>query len=530
MGFFSFVSDAVSDVADAVGDTVADVAETVGDAALEVTTFIGQAAGEVGTIVGDVATVVDDISGGAFSTILNGLDDTVFDTVDYLSGGIIDVDFDDGNFSANVGIEGIASFGGSIGESGITFGGSTLLGGSEFSATDDGFGISGSAGINLPGLPYVEGHTEFGPNGEISVGGEVQGTIPTPAGLVSGEVSGGFVRNADGSFAADASLEGMLTTAGGVQVGGGVHGGVAVEADGDTSFNVGGDAFVGLVGVGRVGVGVEHTHIEQDGNTFTQTSAQGQASGFGMSASAGVSHTELETADGRQFSDTTASADLKGLDADSIMQLGSTLLGAAGVDIPVDADGLVGALGAGGVGDLFGSLTEGGQLESFIGGLSSDGLGSLLGNAAEGGMLGDLLGSLGSDAAAGLITRLVTGGGTPAPGGSPAPTTVAADDDVLGASAAGAAPLPSFELSDAASGDPSSMSVGFDEQAATFDPVFEASTDPVFDAAAPAAVITSAPDVEPFVEVAPEPVEEFDVAIEAADTVSTQSDALFDDL
>ena len=86
-----------------------------------------------------------------------------------------------------------------VGETGITTSGEVLGGnGYELGLTDAGFTASGSAGIDWGPLPYAEGHVQYDANGDVSIGGQVQGTLPTPYGIFSGEASGGLVANDQG--------------------------------------------------------------------------------------------------------------------------------------------------------------------------------------------------------------------------------------------------------------------------------------------------------------------------------------------
>ncbi len=543
MSWFDDVTDFVEDAADVVVDVAGDAAGVVGDVADEAITAVGQAAAAAGGVVTEVAGFADDMSGGMFGGFLDVADDLVFDNVDYLTGGLVDIDYDDGGFGVSLGVDGVMSFGASVGEAGVGFESTTLISGFEASATSDGLSVAGSAGIDFGPLPYAEGHLDITPTGDISVGGEFQGTVPTPWGMLSGAGSGGFVKT-DAGYAVAGDIDATLTLPSGAQVGGGLSGNVSVEADGDTSYGVGANAFVGQAGVGRVGVGFEHQHLEQDGNVFEQTSANASASGFGMSAQAGVEHTEVELTDGRSFSNTETSADVQGFDSDSILQLGAQLLGAAGVDVPTDANGLLEALGADGMGDLVGALTDGGQLDSFVSSLGADGISGLIGKAVDGGVVHDLLGSLGddaigsvlgqlseagglgdvlgaldADATAGLVSRLVSGA-APAPAQPTETAALAAIDDGLDADVLGemtyetSAAAGSFDAAPPLSVTPIDMAVA--------DPQLDEWTGGTDLTAYEPAPVETAP--------APEEPTEFDSAVAAADSVAVEADALFDDL
>src|SRR4051794_14030204 len=125
MGLFDDIVDAASDAVSDVGSSIEDAAEDVGSAAVDVA---GNAGSYVGAAVGGLGAAVDAATGGAASSILDSVDNTVFDGVNYITDGAVDINFDDGRFSASVGIPGVADVGASIGENGITASSDTLLG------------------------------------------------------------------------------------------------------------------------------------------------------------------------------------------------------------------------------------------------------------------------------------------------------------------------------------------------------------------------------------------------------------------
>src|SRR3954454_20715664 len=112
MSFWDDIGDAVSSVADTVTDVASDVGDAFGSAAEDIGSAFGEAAegvaegagwfgGALADVIDFTATAVDDATFGLAGDGLSALDDYVFDPVDYLSGGLIDVDFDDGAFSAS---------------------------------------------------------------------------------------------------------------------------------------------------------------------------------------------------------------------------------------------------------------------------------------------------------------------------------------------------------------------------------------------------------------------------------------------
>ena len=116
------VADAFSDAGEAIGQAVEDVVETVEQVASDVVETVEQVATDVGNAVADAA-------GDVAEWGLNALDDVVFDPVDYLTGGAIDLDYDNGQFTADVGIDiGIADFGLHVGESGFDVSGGFDIG------------------------------------------------------------------------------------------------------------------------------------------------------------------------------------------------------------------------------------------------------------------------------------------------------------------------------------------------------------------------------------------------------------------
>src|SRR5690242_15741727 len=145
MGWFDDLVDDVSDAASDVGSGIADAAEDMGSAAVDVA---GNAGSYVSAAVGGLGAAADAATGGAASSVLNAVDDTVFDTVNYVTDSAVDINFDDGRFSASVGIPGVADVGASIGENGVTASSDTLLGSTDIGLTDQGFQFDSSGGID----------------------------------------------------------------------------------------------------------------------------------------------------------------------------------------------------------------------------------------------------------------------------------------------------------------------------------------------------------------------------------------------
>lgn len=597
MGLFDDIGDFVSDVA----DVAVDVVETVGEPFVEAVEAVGSAAGEgmegfasatgwlgggLGDAIDFVATTADDLSGGTLSWGLNLADDVVFDNVDYLTGGVVDFDFDDGTFGASVGIEGVMQYGASVGEHGVTAGYDTLVAGGDVGLTDQGFGISGSAGIDFGPFPHVDGHIDLNANGDVSIGGSAQGTIPTPIGFVSGDVEGGFSRTEDGAWAGNVSLDGQLTLPSGTYVGGSLDVAHQQTADGDSITSVGAGGRVGQYGVGEVGVDGKYTHAEVDGVTYDGVEGSAHASGYGFEAGVEGSYDRLETADGDVFEQGSVgghvsgygqgiegSVDYKGatvdgqstsdwsadgsinFDGEKLAGLGQTLFGesagglAGGLGLPDSADALVGMLGSGGTADLLGQL-GGDQLAGFVNSLGaqgaadfanklaadgnfgsligsgSDAVQSLLGKVAESGGLGDVLGQLDPGTTANLIGTLAA---PPAPPTGITPAVETAVDDALGVATQAATDLATGVITPEVA---NAEMMDATAAVAAAAPVGELVTaDITATTTVDAAGVTVDATANVLVEPAPvEPVDEFSQQIAAAEQVESSVDDLFEGL
>ena len=148
-------------------------------------------------MIGTVGTVVDTATFGVASDVLDVVDNTVLDTVDEITGGTIDVDFDDGDLSASVGVDGVLHVGAAVGDDGIRQSSDVLDQSYDVSATKDGLDAKGQAGIDWGPLPYAEGDLTVEADGDIAAHGRVQGTLPTPIGVLSGEAEADIMREGD---------------------------------------------------------------------------------------------------------------------------------------------------------------------------------------------------------------------------------------------------------------------------------------------------------------------------------------------
>ncbi len=227
-----FIEDGVEAVVDFVGDTAEVVINTV-------EAVVDSTVGFVETVV-DVATGESDVS--AFGDwAMNTMDDLVFDQVDYITGGAVDLDYDDGQFSAGLDF-GIGSAGVSFGEEGFSADASFDIGiaqGDMSYNSAQGFAATGSLGIDWGGLPTIGGHLSISPEGDVVIGGELQASLPG----LSLDAGGDFYHYADGSWGTSGSL-GVDVDLGVVQ--GGFHAdgsldatsnGFAVAGDLDASFD-----------------------------------------------------------------------------------------------------------------------------------------------------------------------------------------------------------------------------------------------------------------------------------------------------
>jgi hypothetical protein len=398
MGLWDDFCDACEDV----GEAVVDAVEDVGEAVVEVVETVVEAVEDVGEAVVEVVEVVGEAAVAVGEWGLNVLDDTVFDTVDFITGGAIDVDYDDGQFSAGVDL-GFAEAGVSFGEQGFSANAGFDIGMASAGVAfddDEGFSANFSAGLDWGPLPYAEGHIDVGFDGSVSIGGRAQGFLPTPVGIVGGEVEGEFNRNPDGSWNVGGAADGFLLTPNGTLITAGVHGAFEQEADGDQNWEVGGHAGIRTADGLHAEVGGEYSHTEQDGvtvdhvegyanaggygaevgvegsythaqdeqgNEWEQTTLEGHASGMGIDAAAGMTSTTT-TQGGHSETVTDKWADIDGLDADELMDLGAQALGeATGAGGDTVAGVVQDLAGAGDLGEVLGQLGDtGGDVGTAI--------------------------------------------------------------------------------------------------------------------------------------------------------------------
>ncbi|HEX6237731.1 MAG TPA: hypothetical protein VFZ68_11085 [Acidimicrobiales bacterium] len=356
------VIDAGRDAVDSVVDAVEDAGEAVADAAQDAGSSVwggvkeaggglwggakdaldaaADASGAAGGLLGDAiaggATVVDTATGGLAGEALEGLDDYVFDTVDYATGGAVDIDFDDGKFSVGAGIPGVAGTGASIGEHGIDYH-SELPGGElQLGLTDDGLLISGHGGVDVDWapLPYVSGHLEISEDGDVLINGEAQGTLPIPGvGVLTGDASGAFVKT-DQGWGAFVDGEGTLYLPSGTQISADVL--VRHEQDQEGSHTtLGLEGSVTKPGVGTAGGGIGYERLEKDGDVVEAFHAEGHAKGYGMSVEAEADYVHID-AGGVEHSEWSGDVAIDGPGGDSgddASATGASATGASGDDV-----------------------------------------------------------------------------------------------------------------------------------------------------------------------------------------------------
>jgi hypothetical protein len=491
--------DAVSDGVSDIGSGIADAAEAVGSAAVDVA---GNAGSYVGATIGGLGAAVDAATDGAASSVLNAVDDTVFDGVNYVTDGAVDINYDDGRFSASVGIPGVADVGASIGENGVTASSDTLLGSTDVGLTDQGLQFDSSGGIDWGPLPYYSGHTDVSPNGDVSVNGHVQGTVPTPYGILSGQATTSIESNQQG-WGASLDADGSLLTDSGVTIGAGVQAGYA-ESGGNSQTTLGLEGSLSEPGLGTIGGGIGYQSTTKDGVTVTQEHAEGYASGFGVTASAGENYVGIDTPQG-SASQFTTNAGLSGPTVDTLENLGSSLLGDTG-------------LGGG-------DPTTGATTDAMTG-ATTDAMSGATTDAMSGATTAAMTGTT-TDA----MTGAMTGTAEPAGNGSNA----AFGDDVLGTDpgsaaigdAAGPAPMGGLGGDDILMGSPAAPTDADPNATAAFgnpDPQFGSS-----DSWSPAPD-TGGSAPEPAAPEAAPPVDSFDQSVGAADQVQSDLDSMTDNL
>lgn len=316
-------------------DMTVDTAKYIGTRGVE---MVGEGAALVGPAIELTTDLANAATLGLSDDLLDAVDDHVLDTIDEATGGLIDIDYDDGGLSVNVGIDDVVSIGLSIGEDGLSADSDTVLGGLEMGVGDGGVLLEAEAGIDVFPLPYAKTHLEVDADGNIDVNGVVQGPYPYPVGdgILAGRVGGGFQRTEEG-WMVDGEAKAVWIGVDGTQISGEV-GVMYGENDSGTVFSA--NASGEISGEwGTAGAGVGYSRIDQDGVVIEQFDAEAHATGFGMEAEAGAQYVGIETPEGSASAWET-DFDVSGVNPENVAALGADLLG---IDLPED---LVPASGA----------------------------------------------------------------------------------------------------------------------------------------------------------------------------------------
>ncbi len=328
---YDSVSDAASSAYDSAASAASDAYDSAAAAVTEAVDSAYESAASAASSAYDSAAsavhdVVDQVSSGAGEAgdwLLSAANDYVFAPVNYVTDGAVDLHYADGAFSAKVGVDGIAQAGIAYSSAdGFSAHGEVHAGVVDASIDydDSGFGASFAAGVDYGPLPYAEGHVHVSDDGEVSVGGKVQGTIPTSAGLLTGSVEGDFAQHADGSWSASGAAEGTLYEPDGTAISAGAHVAYSEEADGDSSFSAGGHVAVDTATGEHLGAGVEYSDVVADGVETEQVGGYVEAGFEDTSARIGGSYTTVDDGQGHVTEQwaAEASATVEGMDLGTV--------------------------------------------------------------------------------------------------------------------------------------------------------------------------------------------------------------------
>lgn len=295
--------------------------------------MVGEGAALVGPAIELTTGIADVATLGLADDVLDVVDDHVLDTIDDVTGGIVDIDYDDGGLSVDVGIDDVIGVGLSIGEDGISADSEVIGGSLGMGVGDGGILLDAEAGIDEFPLPYLKTHVEIDADGNVDINGVVQGPYPYPVGdgILAGRLEGGFQRNEEG-WMADGQAKAVWMGADGTQI----SGEVGVMYGENESGNVFSANAAGEISgeYGTAGGGVGYSRIDQDGVIIESFEAEAHASGFGMEAEAGAKYMGIETPDGSESAWET-DFDVSGVNPERLIALGAEALG--------DDDGLVAA-------------------------------------------------------------------------------------------------------------------------------------------------------------------------------------------
>lgn len=143
----------VGDIASSAGHGVYGIGEAVVDSSLD---MVGSSGAIIGDAVAGAAGLANAAMGGYGDEVLDVFDDYVLDTVDYVTLGVVNVDFDDGALTASVGVDDFLGVDVGLSGDGVTVGADAPLLGAEV-------GFTGSDGAtflldeNVPGVEVPGG-------------------------------------------------------------------------------------------------------------------------------------------------------------------------------------------------------------------------------------------------------------------------------------------------------------------------------------------------------------------------------------
>lgn len=184
-GFIDDVGDVLEDPIDYIGSGLETIGEGLagfGALVLSPVAFAGDVIGGVAEFAGDA---LDTVTFGGASWVMDQVDEYVFDNVDWATGGAIDIDFDNGAFSVDLGMNEVASLGFSIGESGFTADGYIAgLGAGVGMTEEEGFTVDLKADLPFVDEVGVGVGLDFGDGDDaffLDVDGRVLGGDDDPA-------------------------------------------------------------------------------------------------------------------------------------------------------------------------------------------------------------------------------------------------------------------------------------------------------------------------------------------------------------
>lgn len=330
------IGDAVVDVVDAVGGGLGDIAEWTADALATAGEWAAGAA--IDTVEWHLDATLD-----AGDTFLTALDDSgMFDAIDTVTVGLIDIQYDDSGFSFNYGIEDVFGFGVKVGEGGVGADFDTVFSSYEASVGEDGVRVGGSSGIDFGPFPYYGGHASVDEDADLGVGGEGHLYLPTPVGMAGGELAGDYQETDDG-YVVSGSVTGGYYAPTGTYTKGGVHASYEEDADGYRS-NVGLHGEVGQTGGGSIKSSIDYTEGRQGDVSYEGVSVRGEVGAMGMSAGGELGYQHVETRDGEYD---VVSGDIFGEAGGQRLTVGGAIIaGPDGVEVEGDLDFEADPLGA----------------------------------------------------------------------------------------------------------------------------------------------------------------------------------------